>query len=334
MRVVFDRRGRLPEGSRLVRTAAPEAPVVTWSAPDAAAAVPSRVELLRADSLESALAELADRGIAWLLLEGGATIATAFLDAGLDRPRAGLPGAGRARPAGPGMFTHPVQLPPPLQSRARGAGYPHGSRAQGAIGVFTGIVGGSRRWWRRRRRGLVLTSSVVSADVAVGDSVAVDGCCLTVTTIEGNRLHFDAVPETLARTTLGDRVVGDLINLEPALRVGDRMGGHWVQGHVDGVGEVVSLTPHSNAVDVWVKAPEAVLRYVIEKGSITVNGVSLTVTGFDSDGFGVSLIPHTLEVTNFGRLQPAIGSIWRPICSASMWSGLTAGGLPSEQDER
>ena len=104
---------------------------------------------------------------------------------------------------------------------------------------------------------LVLASSVVSADVAVGDSVAVDGCCLTVTTIDGERLHFDAVPETLARTTLGDRVVGDLVNLEPALRAGDRMGGHWVQGHVDGVGEVASLTPHSNAVDIWVKAPEA-----------------------------------------------------------------------------
>ena len=151
---------------------------------------------------------------------------------------------------------------------------------------------------------------------------------------DGDRLHFDAVPETLARTTLGDRVVGDLINLEPALRVGDRMGGHWVQGHVDGVGEVSSLTPHSNAVDVWVKAPESVLRYVIEKGSITVNGVSLTVTGFDSGGFGVSLIPHTLEVTNFGRLQPGDRVNLEADLFGKYVERLTAGGLPSEQDER
>lgn len=199
--------------------------------------------------------------------------------------------------------------------------------------MFTGIVV-EQAVVEAPAPGLVLTSSVVSADVAVGDSVAVDGCCLTVTTIEGNRLHFDAVPETLARTTLGDRVVGDLINLEPALRVGDRMGGHWVQGHVDGVGEVVSLTPHSNAVDVWVKAPEAVLRYVIEKGSITVNGVSLTVTGFDSDGFGVSLIPHTLEVTNFGRLQPGDRVNLEADLFGKYVERLTAGGLPSEQDER
>ncbi len=181
---------------------------------------------------------------------------------------------------------------------------------------------------------LVLTSQLVSADVAIGDSVAVDGCCLTVTEIDGSRLRFDAVPETLDRTTLGDRVTGDVINLEPALRVGDRMGGHWVQGHVDGVGRVASLTPNGNAVEIWFEAPAAVLRYVIEKGSIAVNGVSLTVTGFDAAGFGVSLIPHTLEATNFGRLQPGDRVNLEADLFGKYVERLTTRGVPSEQDER
>ena len=181
---------------------------------------------------------------------------------------------------------------------------------------------------------LVLAARIVAADVAIGDSVSVDGCCLTVTRIEAERLYFDTVPETLDRTTLGDRRVGDAVNLEPALRVGDRMGGHWVQGHVDGVGEIVSLTPHANAVDVWVSAPEPVLRYVIEKGSIAVNGVSLTVTGFDREGFGVSLIPHTLAATNFGRLTPGDRVNLEADLFGKYVERLTAGGLPSEQDAR
>jgi riboflavin synthase len=168
--------------------------------------------------------------------------------------------------------------------------------------VFTGIV---------QERGtvvappprLVVEATGIAADAAVGDSVSVDGCCLTVTTIDGVRLAFDAVPETLRRTTLGALAAGAPVNLEPALRAGDRMGGHWVQGHVDAVGELVSAEPEGEAVNMTFTAPETVLRYVIEKGSICVNGISLTVTAFDEQGFSVSIIPHTLEVTNLGSLR-------------------------------
>jgi riboflavin synthase len=185
--------------------------------------------------------------------------------------------------------------------------------------VFTGIVV-EQGVVEAPAPALVLRSELVSSDVAIGDSVAIDGCCLTVTEIDG--------------TTLGDRVAGDVINLEPALRVGDRMGGHWVQGHVDGVGRVGSLTPNGNAVEIWFEAPPAVLRYVIEKGSIAVNGVSLTVTGFDAAGFGVSLIPHTLEATNFGRLQVGDRVNLEADLFGKYVERLTTRGVPSEHDER
>ncbi len=128
--------------------------------------------------------------------------------------------------------------------------------------MFTGIVV-EQGVVQQAAPKLVLESLVVSTDVALGDSVAVDGCCLTVTHIDGRLLSFDTVPETLERTMLGDRAPGDVINLEAALRAGDRMGGHWVQGHIDGVGRVLSLTPHENAVDVRIAAPPvgAALRH-------------------------------------------------------------------------
>jgi riboflavin synthase len=169
--------------------------------------------------------------------------------------------------------------------------------------MFTGIV---------VERGVVaeppprlrLRAPAVAADAAVGDSVAVDGCCLTVTEIDGAVLAFDAVPETLRRTNLRRLQPGDEVNLEPALRAGDRMGGHVVQGHVDAVGSLRDVAAEADAVNMTFAAPEEVLRYVIEKGSITVNGVSLTVTGFDDAGFSVSVIPHTRQVTNLGGLAP------------------------------
>jgi len=150
---------------------------------------------------------------------------------------------------------------------------------------------------------LVLRAPSTAADAVVGDSVAIDGCCLTVVAIDGELLSFDAVPETLRRTTLGRLAPGSAVNLEPALRAGDRMGGHLVQGHVDAVGSLVAAQPEGDAVNMTFRAPEAVLRYVIEKGSIGVNGVSLTVTAFDDETFSVSVIPHTRSVTNLGRLE-------------------------------
>jgi riboflavin synthase len=164
-------------------------------------------------------------------------------------------------------------------------------REIGAVDVFDG----SR---------LVVAGPETTAGVAVGDSVSVAGVCLTVVDIQGGQLAFDVVPETLARTALGGLEPGDSVNLEPALRVGDPLGGHVVQGHVDAVGRVRSLEPEEESRRVWVDAPESVVRYCLEKGSIAVDGVSLTVAALDDDGFEVALIPHTLEVTTLGRLGP------------------------------
>ena len=170
--------------------------------------------------------------------------------------------------------------------------------------MFTGIVrevgavaafDGSR---------LVVTAPETTAGAAVGDSVSVAGVCLTVVETEAGRLAFDVVPETLARTALGRLETGDAVNLEPSLRVGDQLGGHVVQGHVDGVGRVRSVTPEGDSRRVWFDAPEGVVRYCLEKGSVAVDGVSLTVAALDDDGFEVALIPHTLEVTTLGRLEP------------------------------
>ena len=169
--------------------------------------------------------------------------------------------------------------------------------------MFTGIVVEQGEVVEPPPR-LVLRAPQTASDAALGDSVAIDGCCLTVVAIDGDRLSFDAVPETLRRTTLGRLRPGTLVNLEPALRAGDRMGGHVVQGHVDAVGALASAEPEGDAVNMTFRAPEEVLRYVIEKGSISVNGVSLTVTAFDDESFSVSVIPHTRAVTNLGRLAP------------------------------
>ena len=131
-----------------------------------------------------------------------------------------------------------------------------------------------------------------------------DGCCLTVAGMDGSVLEFNAVAETLRRTTLGGLAAGDRVNLEPALRVGDPMGGHWVQGHVDGVGEVVRMEEEGEALNVTFAAPPDIMRYAIEKGSVCVAGVGLTITALDAAGFAVSLVPHTLTVTTLAALGP------------------------------
>jgi riboflavin synthase len=170
--------------------------------------------------------------------------------------------------------------------------------------MFTGIVrevgtvaafDGSR---------LVVAGAVTAASSAVGDSVSVAGVCLTVVETQAGTLEFDVVPETLARTALGRLELGDAVNLEPALRVGDPLGGHVVQGHVDAVGRVRSVAPEGDSRRIWFDGPESLVRYCLEKGSIAVDGVSLTVAALDDDGVEVALIPHTLEVTTLGRLEP------------------------------
>jgi len=151
---------------------------------------------------------------------------------------------------------------------------------------------------------LTLDARETAAAAAIGDSIAVDGVCLTVVERNGAALSFDAVPETLARTSLGALAAGSRVNIEPALRAGDPLGGHYVQGHVDGVGTVRSVEREGEGRRIWLDTPADLLRYVAEKGSIAVQGTSLTVAAVDPQGFAVSLIPHTLEATTLDALEP------------------------------
>ena len=140
-------------------------------------------------------------------------------------------------------------------------------------------------------------------ELAVGDSIAIDGACLTVTARGDGLFAVTAVDETLRRTTLGERSVGHTVHLERALRLGDRLGGHMVQGHVDGVGELAGRRAEGDNLELTVRAAPALLRYVVEKGSIAVDGVSLTVVRADDISFAVALIPHTIAVTALGRKE-------------------------------
>ncbi len=136
----------------------------------------------------------------------------------------------------------------------------------------------------------------------IGHSVSIDGCCLTVIAKGTRSFKVEATPETLRLTNLGDKELGDTVNLEPAARLTDFLGGHLVQGHVDGTGSVQSVCPEGNSKIFRFNAPASVLHYCTMKGSITVNGVSLTISGLGPDYFEVTIIPHTWEVTNFGTM--------------------------------
>jgi riboflavin synthase len=164
--------------------------------------------------------------------------------------------------------------------------------------VFTGLVR-EIGTVRSLDDGRLVLETTLGADL--GDSIAIDGVCLTVVDGDRKTLAFDAVPETLARTTLGRLEPGRPVNLEPALTAGEALGGHYVQGHVDGVGRIRSVEPEGDGRRVWVDAPPEILHYCVEKGSIAVDGVSLTVADLDDDGFAVALVPHTLAVTTLGR---------------------------------
>lgn len=153
-------------------------------------------------------------------------------------------------------------------------------------------------------RALVVRVPGIAASASTGDSVSINGCCLTVESVAGERLAFHAVAETVGRTTLGQVRAEDRVNVEPAVRAGDPLGGHYVQGHVDGIGRVQSVEAEGEGLRVFVEAPDDVLRYCVEKGSVTVDGVSLTVAELADDAFAVALVPHTLEVTTLSELAP------------------------------
>ena len=150
---------------------------------------------------------------------------------------------------------------------------------------------------------LNISADRVMADTREGDSVSVNGACLTVGEVDGRTLTFFAMPETLRRTALGALQEGSAVNLERAMASGDRFGGHIVQGHVDGIGEVLGVRPEGEA-EIWeFRAPEAVLRYCVEKGSICVDGISLTIVSVGPDTFTVSILPQTRANTNLGVLR-------------------------------
>ena len=174
--------------------------------------------------------------------------------------------------------------------------------------MFTGLIEelgtidaiedrGPGRWFRVRAR-------AVLADARIGDSLAIDGCCLTVIERDGERFAVEAVPETLERTTLGERRAGDRVNLERALRLDQRLGGHFVQGHVDGVGVVRAVAGEGEGARLTLELPAALVRFVAEKGSLAVDGVSLTVAGARGDGCEIALIPHTMQHTTAGGYRP------------------------------
>ncbi|HET8787661.1 MAG TPA: riboflavin synthase [Actinomycetes bacterium] len=151
---------------------------------------------------------------------------------------------------------------------------------------------------------LEVEAPFLAGDLRLGESVAVNGCCLTVAEPTPGGFAADLVAETLRRTALGGLAAGDAVNLERPLAVGGRLGGHLVQGHVDGVARVLERKPVGEGEEVRVELPPDLERYVVEKGSIAVDGVSLTVAGVGPGWFAVALVPHTLEVTTLGRRRP------------------------------
>jgi riboflavin synthase len=165
--------------------------------------------------------------------------------------------------------------------------------------MFTGIVEELGRLELLEDGRLRIGATRVIEDASIGDSIAVNGCCLTVVAFGDGWWEADVSDETISRTSIRSLQPGDGVNLERAVRMSDRLGGHLVQGHVDGVGEVVDPVP-----ELRVRVPRSLTRYLVEKGSVTVDGVSLTVVDALADGFTVSIIPHTADVTTLGSRRP------------------------------
>jgi riboflavin synthase len=173
--------------------------------------------------------------------------------------------------------------------------------------MFTGLVEIKATIERLEQRGpgvrLFVRAGLVSEDAQLGDSIAVNGCCLTVVERDANLLAFDAGTETLSRTNLGKLKAGSFVNLERSLRVGDRLGGHYVTGHIDATGVLDQRINEGEWSKFWFSVPRALTRQMVSKGSIAVDGVSLTLVDVEAERFSVALIPHTLSVTTLGNLS-------------------------------
>ena len=173
--------------------------------------------------------------------------------------------------------------------------------------MFTGIIQGKGKIFETRSAGVGLVFGIEAdfeiSDPEEGESIAINGVCLTARNISGRRFHADVSPESLSKTNLGDMSVGSGVNLERALRLSDRLGGHLVSGHVDAVGEVIAKENLGNFTIFTFRIPAGLSRYIIQKGSITIDGISLTVNSCDQQTFSVSIIPHTMQVTMLGHID-------------------------------
>ena len=172
--------------------------------------------------------------------------------------------------------------------------------------MFTGIITGIGEVARIERRGdtrFTIKTSYDTSRIDLGASIACSGCCLTAISFGDNSFDVEASTETLSKTTLTDWIVGTRINLERSLRLGDELGGHLVSGHVDGVGEIISVDTDGDSKRFTVRAPRPLARFIARKGSVALDGASLTVNGVDGETFGVNIIPHTQAATTWGHAR-------------------------------
>jgi riboflavin synthase len=196
--------------------------------------------------------------------------------------------------------------------------------------MFTGLVEALAPVERVADEGdgrALVVAAPFAAELATGESVAVNGACLTVVAHDARSCRFQAGPETLGRTNLGELKPGDRVNLERALRIGDRLGGHLVQGHVDGLGRIASRRRQGEWEVVWFSGPAELAEQMVPKGSVTIDGVSLTVVDVTADGFSVALIPHTLAQTTLGFKPPGASvNLETDVLAKYVWKCLRGGG--------